>query len=195
MKAVDSLLNKAKVNQLVYQHITEYLIDGFKKFGFDKIIDYILENYIIEDDLCLDEETENSIQRRIDQSKLLSVGTRAPNIIIPNKEGNVIDLSKINTDKTLIVFYASWCLYCKKLVPRLDEYYTTNKEITILAISLDSNKDDWIKFIKENKIELVNINDPNGWDGTAASDYYIYATPSMFLLNEVKKILLKTNYL
>ena len=113
MKAVDTLLNKAKVNQFVYQHITEYLIDGFKKFGFDKIIDYIVENYVIEDDLCLDEETENSIQRRIDQSKLLAVGIIAPNIIMPDKDGKVIDLSKIKSDKTLLVFYASWCPHCQ----------------------------------------------------------------------------------
>ena len=94
MKAVDTLLNKAKVNQLVYQHITDYLIDGFKKFGFDKIIDYIVENYVIEDDLCLDEETENSIQKRIDQSKLLSIGTKAPNIILPDENGNEIRFIK-----------------------------------------------------------------------------------------------------
>jgi hypothetical protein len=30
MSAVDSILNKAKVNEIVYQHIVEYLIDGFK---------------------------------------------------------------------------------------------------------------------------------------------------------------------
>ena len=189
MKAVDTLLNKAKVNQLVYQHITEYLIDGFKKFGFDKIIDYIIENYVIEDDLCLDEETENSIQRRIDQSKLLSIGTKAPNFIMSDKDGKVIDLSKIKSNKTLLVFYASWCPHCKELLPQLNEFRKSNKKIEILAISLDSKQEDWIKFIDNNEIELLNLNDPNGWDGTTASDYYIYATPTMFLLESEKKII------
>jgi len=191
MKAVDTLLNKAKVNQLVYQHITEYLIDGFKKFGFDKIIDYIVDNYVIEDDLCLDEETENSIQRRIDQSKLLSVGTKAPNLIMPDQDGKVMDLSKINSDKTFLVFYASWCPHCQTLLPRLNEFKKSNKSFEVLAISLDNKKEDWLKFINENCSDLTNLNDQNGWDGTVASDYYIYATPTMFLLDEEKMIISK----
>ncbi|NOX64553.1 MAG: DUF4369 domain-containing protein, partial [Chlorobi bacterium] len=52
MKAADTLLTKARVNELVYQHIVEYLIDGFTKFGFDNIIDYIITNYVMADDLC-----------------------------------------------------------------------------------------------------------------------------------------------
>ncbi|MEE9429483.1 MAG: TlpA disulfide reductase family protein [Melioribacteraceae bacterium] len=195
MKAVDTLLNKAKMNQLVYQYITEYLIDGFKKFGFDKIIDYIVENYVIEDDLCLDEQTENSIQRRIDQAKILAKGSKAPNIIMPSKDGKVIDLSKIKSQKVLLVFYASWCPHCKTLLPKLNNLNTNSEELEIIAISLDNTKEDWLKFINENCSELTNLNDQNGWDGTVASEYFIYATPSMFLLDREKKIIGKpTSY-
>ena len=131
MKAVDTVLNKAKVNELVYQHITEYLIDGFKKFGFDKIINYIVENYVIKDDLCLDEQTENSIQRRINQSKILKVGTKVPNIIMPDKDGKVVDLSQIQSNKTLLVFYASWCPDCKELLPELAKWNKNQKDLKI----------------------------------------------------------------
>lgn len=189
MKAVDTLLNKAKVNQLVYQQITAYLIDGFKKFGFDKIIDYIVENYVIEDDLCLDEETENSIQKRIDQAKMLNFGNKVPNIILPDFNGKIIDLSKINTEKTLLVFYVSWCPHCKILLPKLKELSLNDKKIKIIAISLDIKKEDWANFIKENCPNLINLNDPNGWDGNLASKYFIYATPTMFLLNNEKRII------
>ncbi len=195
MKAVDTLLNKAKINQLVYQHITEYLIDGFKKFGFDKIIDYIVENYVIKDDLCLDEKTENSIQKRIDQSKMLSLGTEAPNILIPDINGKVFDLSKLQSNNTLLVFYSSECPHCQTLLPRLNELQKEQKEIKIVAVSLDTKQKDWIKFIEDNQLNLLNINDPNGWSGTTASDYYIYATPTMFLLNKEKNIIGKpTSY-
>ncbi len=189
MKAVDTILNKAKVNELVYQQITEYLIDGFKKFGFDKIIDYIVENYVIKDDLCLDEQTENSIQRRIDQSKLLTVGTKAPNILMPDKSGRVIDLSRIKAEKILLVFYASWCPHCQELIPQLVTWSKTQKDISILTISLDNKKDDWLNFIKNNNMNFININDPNGWDGDLASKYFIYATPTMFLLDSEKRII------
>lgn len=111
------------------------------------------------------------------------MGIRASNIIIPDKIEKVIDLSKIKAVKTLLVFYASWCPHCKTSLPQLNEYQNTHKDLEILAISLDNKKEDWTEFIIDNKIELTNLNDPNGWDGKAASDYYIYATPTMFLLD------------
>ena len=67
--AIDTILNKARVSQAVYKHIIESLIDGFKKFGFEECIEYILDNYVIKDDLCLDESSGSSIQKMIDQKK------------------------------------------------------------------------------------------------------------------------------
>ncbi|HEY6627271.1 MAG TPA: hypothetical protein VIZ21_09960, partial [Ignavibacteriaceae bacterium] len=69
MSAIDTILGKAKVNDIVYTHIVEYLLDGFKKFGFDNVINYIVENYVIKDDLCLDEKLATTLDRRIQQSK------------------------------------------------------------------------------------------------------------------------------
>jgi thiol-disulfide isomerase/thioredoxin len=189
IKAADRLLNKAKINQLVYQQITDYLIDGFKQYGFDKIIDYIIEHYVIADDLCLDEETENSIQKRIDQSKILSIGAKVPNIIMPDINGEVVDLSIIEYEKTLLVFYSIECPHCKILLPRLSKIQENKHYMKIIAISLDQNNEDWIKFVEDNKLELIHISDPNGWGGQIASDYYIYATPTMFLLDNQQEII------
>lgn len=194
MKAVDTLLNKAKINQLVYQHITEYLIDGFKKFGFDNIIDYIIENYVIKDDLCLDEKLETALDRRIKQSKNLQIGDKVPNIILPEINGNEIDLSKIESKEVLLVFYASWCPHCQDLLPKIMELASKidKDKLQVLAISLDTSKTDWLNFIQNNKLgNLLNVSDLKGWNGKSANDYFIYATPTMFLINSEKKIISK----
>jgi len=195
MSAIDSILNKAKVNQLVYQHIVEYLIDGFKKFGFDKVIDYIVENYVIKDDLCLDSKTESSIQRRIDQSKKLPVSAVVPNIILQSADGKEIDLSKIKSDKVLILFYASWCPHCQTLLPQIFGFYNSQKvkKTEVLAISIDTSKADWLNFIKTYNFNWLNATDLKGWNGKAASDYFIYVTPTMFLVNKERRIIGKPN--
>ncbi len=192
-KAVDTLLNRAKVNELVYQHMTEYLVDGFTKFGFDAIINYIVDNYVIKDDICLDAKVESTIQKRIDQSKYFKIGSKVPNIILPDAVGNEVDLSKIKSEKVLILFYASWCPHCKNTIAQLVKLYNKQKpkKIEILAISLDEERDEWLKIIKDNNLNWLNVSDLKGWSGDTTLNYYIYATPTMFLVDKEKKIISK----
>lgn len=193
IKAVDTLLNKAKVNELVYQHMTGYLIDGFTKFGFDEIINYIVDNYIIKDDLCLDAEIESTIQKRIDEAKNFKIGSKVPNIILPDVNDNEIELSKIESENVLILFYASWCPHCKTLINELIKHYNNQKEkkIEVLAVSLDEKKDEWIKIINDYKLDWINVSDLKGWSGKVTTEYFIFATPTMLLVDKNREIISK----
>lgn len=194
-KAVDTLLTKASVNILVYEQIADYLIDGFKQFGFDNVVDYIVENYVVKDNLCLDEQTENSIENRINQSKLLKIGTTAPNIILPDTSGSLIDVSKIDKEKILLIFYTSWCPHCKDLLPEIHKLFEEQNNFEVIAVSLDEVEEDWISFITDNKLDWINVSDLKGWESKAAQDYFIYATPTMFLLDRANNILGKPSNL
>lgn len=181
--AIDTILNKAKVNDIVYKHIVEYLLDGFKKYGFDNVINYIIDNYVIADDICLDKELESSLERRINQSKLFKPGFVVPDITLFDP--------KNNAEKALIIFYASWCPHCKTLIPQISELYKNQKTKTIevVAVSIDTSRSDWLNFIKANNFSWINVCDTEGWDGKAAKDYYIYATPTMFLIDKNKELI------
>ena len=63
------------------------------------------------------------------------------------------------------------------------------KNIEVVAISLDTSRVDWLNFVRDNALNILNISDQKGWDGKAAGDYFIYATPTMFLLDSNKKII------
>jgi thiol-disulfide isomerase/thioredoxin len=192
MSAVDTILNKAKVNSIVYQHVVEYLLDGFKKFGFDNVLNYIVENYVIKDDLCLDQKLTVALDKRIQQTKIFKVGTVVPNIVIRDSYGSNIDLSKIQSQKVLVIFYASWCPHCQTLLPQINEFYKNQKgkKFEVLAISIDTSDTDWQKFVKANgMVDWMNACDFKGWDCKAAIDYFIYATPTMFLLDKNQKLI------
>ena len=189
--AVDSILNKAKVNDIVYKHIVEYLLDGFKKFGFDNVINYIIDNYVIADEICLDEKLETALERRINQNKLFKPGFIVPDIEMNDSSGSIVKLSDIKTENTLIIFYASWCPHCKDMLPRIYELYKNQKDkkFEVLAVSIDTLKTDWLNFVRTNKLEWLNVSDLKGWDGKAATDYFLYATPTLFLIDREKKLI------
>ncbi|MGB5287604.1 MAG: TlpA disulfide reductase family protein, partial [Ignavibacteriaceae bacterium] len=190
--AVDTILNKAKANEIVYTHITEYLLEGFKKFGFDNVLNYIVENYVIKDDLCLDQKLTSALDRRIQQSRNFKVGNTLPNIVLPDSADSILELDTIDADQILIIFYASWCPHCQTLLPEIYDIYKKQKEkkFEVLAVSIDTSRTDWLNFIRSNSLNWLNVSDLNGWDGSAAIDYYLYATPTIFLINKERKILL-----
>lgn len=191
--AIDTLLSKLKVNEIVYKHIVEYLLDGFKKLGFDNVLNYLVENYVIKDELCLDEKLETALERRIQQSKNFKIGTIVPNIVIPDSNGSLVDLNKINSEKTLIIFYASWCPHCQTLLPQIYELYKIQKEKTfeVFAVSIDTSNNDWLNFVRTYNFNWLNVSDLKGWDGKAMLDYDVYATPSMFLIDKRLKLIAK----
>ena len=183
--AVDTILAKAKVNSIVYKHIVEYLLEGFKKFGFDNVIHYIIDNYVIKVDLCLDEKPGSAIEKRIQQARNFRIRIKVPNIIIPDSTGSLVELNKINSEKILIIFYASWCSHCQNIVPQINELYKTQKEkkFKVMAVSLDTSRTDWLNFLRKNNMNWINVTDLKGWNGKAVLDYFIYATPTMFLID------------
>jgi peroxiredoxin len=194
MAAVDSILNKAKVNEIVYKHIVEYLLDGFKKFGFENVLNYIVENYVIKDDLCLDQKLTSTLDRRIQQSRNFKIGNTVPDLFLRDSSLSEISFNTIKAEQILIIFYASWCPHCQLLLPDIYELYKNQikKNVEVLAVSIDTSKTDWLRFIKTNNLNWINVSDLQGWDGKTASDYYLYATPTMFLVDKERKILLSS---
>ncbi len=191
--AVDSVLIKARKDTYVYQHVTEYLVDGFKKFGFDEVVDYIIENYVIKDDICLNEKLETTLQLRMQQAKRFKIGAIVPDITLQTADEKESQLSKISAEKILLVFYASWCPHCKEMLPKLAQVYTgrSKEKFEVVAVSLDTSKTDWQKFTSENDFKWINASDLKGWAGKAAKEFSIYATPTMFLINNKLELIAK----
>jgi peroxiredoxin len=100
---------------------------------------------------------------------------------------------KMNAGKILILFYSVDCPHCQSMIPRLSDYLQSQKDknIEVLAVSLDTDRNAWLNFIRNNKLTWINVNDPSGWGGATAADYYIYATPTMFLIDKDRKIISK----
>lgn len=190
--AVDKIMYQAMDNGLIYEFIVEYLVGGFERYHFEKVLDYIAENYSPEQ--CENEERKSDLQTRLEKYAELTVGKKAPAFSTSDRNGELIKLDKIKSDYTLIIFWSSSCPHCIEMLPMVKnicESSIDEKKMQVVTVSLDTKKEEWITALDAGNYPWINTCDLKGWDSQVAVDYNIYATPTMFLLNKNKEIVSK----
>lgn len=191
LSGVDTLLQKASVNQSMYTYVMEFLIGGFEAIGFEKGLEHIAQHNQLEE-LCVNTEKLLELQHKIELIQQLAIGRKAPEFAAQDIEGNMIKLSAINEPRTLLFFWASWCPHCKEMIVELNDIYSDgNNEIQVIGISIDTSLTDLKKVISDYQINWPVIAELDGWDGKVADQYGLAATPTIFLLDKDKTILAK----
>lgn len=190
--AVDSILEKAIVDQMVYESVVEFLLKGFEVIGFERGMEHIAEQNQLSE-LCVNTERKTELENRMELIKKLAIGKTAPEFSVEDINGKMISLSKINSEKTILVFWASWCPHCIEIMPVLQEFYnsSTRDKLEIIAISVDTEETEFLEAIKSHGLNWTNIAELEGWDGPTVMEYGIHATPTIFILDKDKKILSK----
>jgi len=192
MRAIDFLFGRANVNEKVYKYVRNYIIKGFERIDSEPILTYIAENYTLKN-TCESDKEAVKLNRRVEGFKKLSLGSKAPTLTVNDNNGKKKSLYDVQAEYTLVLFWASWCPHCTEMLPQLKKLYdkTDRNKMEVIAISIDSDNKSWQDFIIKGGYTWINSCDLKIWDGKAASDYYVYATPTMLLLDKDKNILAK----
>lgn len=61
----------------------------------------------------------------------------------------------------------------------------------VVFVSLDEDKKMFQTFVKD--FPFISTCDYQKWKGNIVKDYYVFATPTMFLLNDKREIVLRHN--
>jgi peroxiredoxin len=132
-------------------------------------------------------EIIKDLKNRVEKTKTVAIGQKAPDFTLNNPEGNPVSLySKIGSKLLLIDFWAGWCAPCRRENPNVVKVYNEfhRKGFDIFGVSLDQRKEEWVKAIADDKLTWTHVSDLKYWDNAAAKLYAVNSIPANFLLDE-----------
>jgi peroxiredoxin len=123
-----------------------------------------------------------------------AIGSTAQDFTMNDTNGKPVKLSDFRGKYVLVDFWASWCMPCRKENPNVvrihDQYKDRN--FTILGVSLDDNREAWLRAIEKDRLKWTHVSDLKKWEqAPVAKLYAISAIPCSLLLDPQGRIVAK----
>jgi thiol-disulfide isomerase/thioredoxin len=198
--ACDWICEKTRPSKELFKytvaHIT-YRYENPKIMGFDAIFVHMVDRYYKTNQVWwVGQEQMTKIINRSNQVAYTLLGKTAVNLSLQDTTGKIRQLQNVQAKYTLVIFWDPTCSHCKKEIPELKQYYDSlhkaGVSFEVYAIYSELDYKTWKAYIKEHHLEWVNVCGKDAQELALAKYYYdVYSTPTIYLLDENKKIFAK----
>ena len=193
--SIDAMFNKLVMDEEKLNEVTDFLFDLLEKHSLFQASEYLALKVLNEEGCTVDDD----LAKQLETYRAMKKGNTAPEIVFKgdNVSPNYSDkgfpkkLSAINSKYKVIVFGASWCPKCTEELPEIAKSYSKWREngVEVVFVSLDEDKNDYHNFVSD--FPFISTCDYKKWDSPIVNDYYVFGTPTMYLLDNKKEILLR----
>lgn len=123
----------------------------------------------------------------VNSLKRNKAGKPAPDITFKDRDGKSHKLSEYYGKVLYIDCWASWCGPCRKEIPYIEkhykEYYKDNDRIAFISISMDEDRDAWLRIIDKDKPEWLQFIASGEDAGELSRAYGIMGIPRFIIIN------------
>lgn len=193
--SIDSLIYSLVKDEKKLNIIVDYLFDLLERHSLFSASEHLALKVLTEVNCSID----NDIAKQLESYRAMKKGNLATEIlfndytVIQNKSTALLPqkLSDLKSKYTIIVFGASWCPKCNEEIPQIVDLYKKWKanDIEVIFISLDEDNAMFQKFTAN--FPFLSICDFKKWKSKVVNDYFVFATPTIYILNSKREIVLK----
>jgi thiol-disulfide isomerase/thioredoxin len=192
--AIDEMMVKLATNEKIFNEVTDYLFDLLEKHSLFQASEYLALKVLNEGSCTINSDLANQLETY----RAMKKGNIAPDMIFEkthfvNSNTTINKLSEINSKFTVVVFGASWCPKCKEELPEIAKLHDKwkSKGVEVLFVALEDNKSTFVEFAKA--FPFLSYSDLKKWESKIVKEYYVFSTPTLFLLDNKREIILRPN--
>ena len=195
--SIDILIENLLPDEQILNGITEYLFKLLEKRSLFNASEYLAIKLLDEKSCTLNAD----FTAQLESYRAMKKGNIAPDfnfsndIIAPGYEitKQPKKLSDIKSNYIVVVFGASWCPQCPQELSTISAYYKKwhEQSVEVVFVSLDEDE----KIFKNFTVffPFISICDYQKWESPIVKKYHVFATPTFYLLDSNRKILLRPN--
>jgi len=143
-------------------------------------------------DFWVNDKLQKNLKEHADRLRKSLVGKQGANLIMQDANFKPRSMYDIKNKYTILFIFDPDCGHCKEETPKLVSLYAKRKyDFEVYAVSADTSMQKMRDYIKDMGMKWITVNGPRTYVGPYADLYDAMVTPSLYVLDQKKKIIAK----